>query len=170
MKAGGSRMRHDARGERERAMTDGRRSRSPWLRWFGLLAGLLSLPLHAATPLERIGALVWEMGEVRTDFYNQRIARGVTPEKVDSLAASAARKLVGSRDALAALVPQIEAGSRLAVELQTFVDAWPDRQSFNDDLLNSGLGDRMGQMLGSLQGQARDTRSRWKTPFPFMRP
>lgn len=144
--------------------------RFPFLGLLGLLASLFCLPGHAGDALERAGALVWEMGDLYWDFANQRIARGMTPDKVARLAARAAGKLADRRDDLAELLPGLDPQSRFAGDVARFVQTWPHRQAFQDELLAFDRSDALGMALGGLKGQVSDPRRGWKTPFPFFRP
>lgn len=136
----------------------------------GLVASLLSWPGHAASPLDQAGALLWEMGEIYTDFGYHRLARGMTPEKVERLAGKVAYKLASRRDELAAVLPGLDPESDLTRELKRFLENWPGRQAFQDELLSADEGVNLGMALGSLKMQAPDTRRHWRTPFPFFRP
>lgn len=136
----------------------------------GLLAGLFALPGHATDPQGRAGALLWEMGDIYWDFGNQHIARGMTPDKVASIADKAAGKLASLRGDLAELLPGIDPESRFGGDLRRFLERWPDRQSYRDDLLRFYQVEELGTALGNLKGQVADTRRHWKTPFPFFRP
>jgi hypothetical protein len=136
----------------------------------GLLASLLSFSSHAGDTMERAGALVWDMGEMYWDFNNQHIARGMTPEKVKRLAVKVARKMASRRDDLAELLPALAPESPFARDVKRFVEGWPDRQAFQDDLLRFGQGEELGMALSGLKSQVPDSRRGWKTPFPFFRP
>ncbi len=136
----------------------------------GLFAGLLALPGHAGDVLGKAGALLWEMGDTYWDFGNRHIARSMTPEKVAALAEKAAGKLAARRSDLLDLLRELDPETRFAVELRQFLERWPDRKAYRDDLLRFGEGEELGLALSGLKGQVRDTRTRWQTPFPFFRP
>lgn len=146
------------------------RWRQRFLGLVGLLASLFPLPGHAADTLGRAGALLWEMGDIYWDFGNQHTARGMTPDKVASLADKAAGKLAALRGDLAELLPATDPDSRFGADLRRFLERWPDRQAYRDDLLRFYNGEELGMALSNLKGQAPDTRRQWKTPFPFFRP
>jgi hypothetical protein len=144
--------------------------RFPLLGLLGLLASLLSFSSQASTPLERAGALVWDMGDMYWDFGNQHIARGMTPEKVQRLAVKVASKMTSRRGDLAELLPDLDPESRFARDVKRFIEGWPDHQAFQDDLLRHGQGEELGMALSGLKSQVSDPRRGWKTPFPFFRP
>ena len=136
----------------------------------GLLACAMGLPGHAKDTLREAGALLWEMGDIYSDFGYQHIARGMTPDKVQAMADKAAGKLARHRDALAELLPDLDSQTRLGQDLPRFLDGWPDRAAFRDDLLRFGKNEKLGRALGGLKFQVSDPRSQWRTPFPLFRP
>lgn len=141
---------------------------------FGVVAGLLALPFQAgaddAAARGRAGALLWEMSELHHEFGDRHIARGVTPEKARKMAASTAGSLADKRDDLAELLPQLSPDTRFAADLARFLQKWPDRQTFLEDLLVFYNGAQSGVDITSLAMQVSDTRRGWKTPFPMFRP
>jgi hypothetical protein len=122
--------------------------------------------------MEQAGALVWDMIEVHTDFGHRRSNRDMTPGKVQQYARKVASQLARSRDRLARLHNNLPAGDAFADDLATFLNRWPDEAAFHDSLFTVDVKypDNLGAQLYGLGSQARDTRSRWKTPFPFFRP
>ena len=143
-------------------------------RVFGFTAGLLALPFQAGADdvvaLGRAGALLWEMSELHHEFGDRHIARGVTPEKARKMAVSTAGRLADKRDELAELLPQLPTDTRFVADLLRFLQKWPDRQTFLDDLLIFYNGAQSGADITSLARQVPDTRRGWKTPFPIFRP
>ena len=136
----------------------------------GLLASFTGLPARARDTPRKAGALLWEMGDVYSDFGNQHRARGMTPDKVQAMADMEAGKLAKLRQGLAELVPDLDPQTRLGQDLQRFLEGWPDRTAFRDDLLRFGTNEKLGRALGGLKFQVSDPRSEWRTPFPFFRP
>lgn len=122
--------------------------------------------------MEQAGALVWDMIEVETDFGHRRGNRDMTPEKVRQYARKVARQLARSRDRLARLHQDFPADDAFAGELAVFLERWPDEVAFYDSLFAEDVkyADKLGAQLYGLGSQAHDTRSKWKTPFPFFRP
>ena len=122
--------------------------------------------------MDQAGSLVWDMIEAETDFGHRRYTRGMTPEKVQQYAHKVARQLARSRDALARLHSDFPAGNAFADELAAFLKRWPDESAFYDSLFATDVKytDNLGSRLFGLGSQAHDTRSKWKTPFPFFRP
>ena len=51
------------------------------------------------------------------------------------MAASTAGSLADKRDDLAELLPQLSPDTRFAADLARFLQKWPDRQTFLEDLL-----------------------------------
>ncbi len=140
---------------------------------------LMSRPLRAnaavahaddAAAQRRAGALVWEMSEKHHEWRDRRIARKMTPDKVQKLTESTAGTLAKRRDALAKLLPALTPDTKLAKDLSRFLQRWPDRQAFLDDLQAASAGEASGKDITSLAMQLTDTRRGWKTLFPFFRP
>jgi len=120
--------------------------------------------------LRRAGALLWKMSEVHHDFSNRRIARKVTPDKVRKLAVSTATSHAKNRAALAKLLPALKPDTRFAGDVTHFLQRWPDRDAFYNDLMSESGGSASGAAITSLAMQVTDTRRRWKTLFPLFRP
>ncbi len=71
-----------------------------------------------------------------------------------------------------ACIQEFPAGDAFADELAVFLKRWPDESAFYDSLFATDVKytDNLGSQLYGLGSQAHDTRSKWKTPFPFFRP
>jgi hypothetical protein len=144
-----------------------------------IFAAACALPLVAqqsrsgsdeAAALRRAGALAWEMSERHHEFSDRRIARRITPEAVARLTDATADNLARLRDGLAKVHPSLTPDSRFAMDLARFLERWPDRDAFREDLLLPVGGGRAASDISSLAMQLTDTRRRWRTPFPFFRP
>lgn len=133
-----------------------------------------ALGVASASPddaaLRKASGLVWDMSEWHHEFRDRRLARGITPAKERALAESAAGKFAAHRDKLAALLPKLPPDSRFATDLARFVQAWPTRDAFLQDLLGPTHGEASGLTITSLAMQVTDPRRGWKTLFPFFRP
>jgi hypothetical protein len=147
------------------------------LRWLMICVGIGGGPALAQENeqqhlMEKAGALIWEMIEVQTDFGHRRSNRDMTPGKIQRYARKVASQLARSRDLLARLHRGLPAGDTFADDLATFLRRWPDEAAFYDSLFARDVKhtDNLGAQLYGLGSQAHDTRSRWKTPFPFLRP
>lgn len=147
------------------------------LQWLMLCIGIGVAPALAQERtqqhlMNQAGSLIWDMIEAETDFGHRRYNRGMTPEKVQQYAHKVARQLARSRDSLARLHSEFPAGNAFADELAAFLNRWPDESAFYDSLLATDVKytDNLGSRLFGLGSQAHDTRSKWKTPFPFFRP
>jgi hypothetical protein len=123
-----------------------------------------------AAALRRAGALLWEMSERHQEFSDGRRARRITPADVKQLTESTAGRLRKNRDALARLLPALAPDSRFAIDLARFLQRWPKRDAFLNDLMLPPDDGRVGADISSLAMQVRDTRRTWKTLFPFFRP
>ncbi len=123
-----------------------------------------------AAALRRAGALLWEMSEKHHEFSDRRRARRITPTAVNQLTESTASRLSKNRDALAGLLPALAHDSRFATDLARFVQRWPNRDAFLNDLLLPPDDGKVGVDISSLAMQVHDTRRRWTTLFPFFRP
>ena len=120
--------------------------------------------------LKKASALVWDMSEWHHEFSDRRIARGMTPDKERGLAQATATKFASHRDKLAALIPKLAANAKFTNDLARFVQTWPTRDVFLQDLLGAAHGEKSGLAITSLAGQVPDSRRGWKTLFPFLRP
>jgi len=120
--------------------------------------------------LRKASGLVWDMNEWHHEFSDRRLARGITPDKERALAESVAGKFASHRDKLAALLPKLPPDSRFAADLARFVQTWPTRDAFLQDLLGPTRGEKSGLTMSSLAMQVTDPRRGWKTLFPFFRP
>lgn len=145
------------------------------LRWLALAAVVLGT-LYACrqwtrSPVDKAGALLWEMTEIHTAFRDSLHHRGVTAEQRVAAVQESARQLARRRDRLAALLPDLDRSSEPARNLAQFVDAWPDEKAFLADLSDTASGGgRCGPAITALAGQFPDARSTWKTPFKLFRP
>ncbi len=122
--------------------------------------------------MEQAGALIWDMIELQNDFDHRRGNRGMTPAKVQQYARKVAGQLTRSRNRLARLHRDFPEGDPFADDLSTFLKHWPDESAFHDSLFSTDekYADNLGAQLFALGSQAHDTRSKWKTLFPFFRP
>lgn len=160
----------------------------PWfsalLRALGLFSCLSAGPLHAdetsslnppqnpPAVLEAAGALLGEMKEVGQEYLDTHTLHGMTPAKVDAMANRAARKMARYRDDLADLLPKLNPDSEFALKLAKFLGKWPDAAAFKHDLLaydTQEKGTSHAEIV-ALWFQVPDKRTKWKTPFPFLRP
>jgi hypothetical protein len=128
------------------------------------------LALNNEAAMKKASALLWDMSEWHHEFSDRRLARGITPDKERVLAQSAAAKFAGHRDKLAALVPKLPPGTRFTTDLERFVQTWPTRDAFLQDLVGPAHGEKSGLAITSLAMQVSDPRRGWKTLFPFFRP
>lgn len=157
-------------------MTNTRRIRN-LLQWLLLCIGIGISPAQAQENaqqhlMDQAGSLVWDMLDAKSDFGIRRYDRGMTPEKLQQHAHKVARQLARSRDALARLHSEFPAGDAFADELAAFLSRWPDESAIYDALFTTDAkyADNLGAQLFGLGSQTHDTRSKWKTPFPFFRP
>ncbi len=120
--------------------------------------------------LRKASGLVWEMTEWHHEFTVRRLARGITPDKERALAESTAGKFATQRNTLAGLLPKLPPGTRFTTDLAQFVQAWPTRDTFLQDLRDPTHGEKSGLAIASLAMQVTDPRRRWRTLFPFFRP
>lgn len=145
------------------------------LRWLAVVAVVLGAMFAwrqwTRPPIDKVGALLWEMTEIHTGFRDSMHQRGMTEEQRQSNARNAARQLSRHRDRLAALLPQLDGDTERVVRLQRFVAAWPDENAFRADLLDSGpAGSRCGPEITGLAMLVPDSRRGWMTPFRIFRP
>ncbi len=120
--------------------------------------------------MKKASALVWDMSEWHHEFSDRRRARGITPDKERALAQSTAAKFAAHRDKLATLVPKLPPEARFTADVARFVQAWPTRDAFLQDLVGPAHGEKSGGAISSLAMQVSDPRRGWKTLFPFFRP
>jgi hypothetical protein len=136
-----------------------------------LVGGLIACRQVMQSPVDRVGALLWEMTEIHTAARDALLASRGTDAEKQAIAASAAKDLADRRNRLAELAPSLDPATALAVRLARFVDAWPTEQAFREDLLDtSARGSRAGAEITGLAWLAPDTRSHWKTPFKIRQP
>lgn len=128
------------------------------------------LALNNEVAMKKASALLWDMSEWHHEFSVRRLARRITPDKARALAESTAAKFAAHRDKLAALVPKLPPGARFTTDLERFVQTWPTRDAFLQDLVGPAHGEKSGSAISSLAMQVSDPRRRWKTLFPFFRP